>query len=433
MSYAFLIAAPTSNSGKTTVTLGLMRALMNRGLSVQPFKCGPDYIDPMHHRQVAGRDSYNLDTWMSAEAHVSDLFARQRRTADVAIVEGVMGLFDGAVRDEGSPARLAMLLDIPVVLVINGRSMAYSAAPLLYGLKHFDPRVRIAGAIFNMVSGDNHYAFLRDAAQDAGVTSFGYLQRNERLALTSRHLGLSMPHENGMDELVGEMAGMMAQSIDLDALLGAVAAPETAVTMSSPHSPGSLRIAVARDEAFNFMYPANVDALARLGEVTFFSPLADNHLPDADVLWLPGGYPELFADVLSANTTMMQAIRAHVEANKVTIAECGGFMYLSRLLRKDDQTYPMAGIFDVETSFHDARLTLGYRQLNLDGRTFRGHEFHYSTASFGNQRGIAQALTARNQQVEMPVLRYKNCLGSYMHFYCGEPHKMNELLGWLST
>lgn len=428
---AFLIAAPTSNSGKTTLTLGLMKALMNRGLTVQPFKCGPDYIDPMHHRQVAGCDSYNLDVWMSSEAHVTQLFHTQSAKANISIVEGVMGLFDGAVKDNGSPAQLAMLLDIPVVLVVDGKAMAYSAAPLLYGFKHFNRNIRVAGVIFNKVSGDNHYEYLKEAAIDAGVTPLGYLKKNENLSLASRHLGLSMPHENSMNAIVDEMATMIEQSIDMDALLDAVACSAVPNEIKKHQATASFKIAIAKDEAFNFMYPANVDALAKLGDITFFSPLNDTHLPDADLVWLPGGYPELFAETLSANHAMLDAIRQHIHRNKALIAECGGFMYLGKSLEKEGTHYPMAGIFDYHSSLNQMKLTLGYRTIMIDGKTFKGHEFHYSTANISETQSIAQTTTAKGQPVDMPVLRTQNCLASYMHFYCGEVEKMQSLINLL--
>ncbi|MCA1745660.1 MAG: cobyrinate a,c-diamide synthase, partial [Bacteroidales bacterium] len=336
--HAFLIAAPSSGSGKTTLTLGLMRALMQRNLRVQAFKCGPDFIDPMFHKAITGRDAYNLDIQMSDEAHVRTLFHDQKGQADVAVVEGVMGLFDGAVKDTGSSAHVARLLSLPVVLVVDASSMAYSAAPLLYGFKHFDDRVKIAGVIFNKVASVNHYAFLKEAALAAGLPSLGFVPRNKAVEMPSRHLGLSMPFENNLEKQVGQLAEMIQEHVDLDQLLTLTISDQTISSTPSTqqnqalqltrstrrlqHGPFKhfdqptpsrhhlqicpsvpldnapalprLKMAMARDEAFNFIYPANVDALKAFGTLQFFSPLHDQALPEADLIWLPGGYPELY-------------------------------------------------------------------------------------------------------------------------------------------
>lgn len=216
---SFLIAAATSNSGKTTITIGLLRALRNRGLNVQPFKCGPDYIDTMFHEIASGNESVNLDTFMASKEHVKHLFHHYGKNADVCVVEGVMGLFDGYSKDKGSSAEIAQLLDIPVILVVNAKSVAYSVAPLIYGFKHFNPNVKIVGVIFNMVASENHYAYLKSACEDAGVECFGYLPRNERLVIPGRHLGLTITAREETEQLIALAAEEIEQHVLIDKLI----------------------------------------------------------------------------------------------------------------------------------------------------------------------------------------------------------------------
>ena len=430
---SFLIAAPKSHSGKTLVTLGIIRELVRREFDVQPFKCGPDYIDPMHHTQVAGRDSYNLDIWMAPEDHVREVFQKQMEDADVGVIEGVMGLFDGAGRDQGSPAAIARFLDLPVVLVVDASSMAYSAAPLLYGFKNFDPRVKLAGVIFNKVGSASHYRFLEEAARDAGVQPLGYIPRDNRLAVGERHLGLHLPGEDGKTEVVDAAADLVREYVDLDALLHGGKIDVTGIRVPHEAGPHSLTIALADDAAFNFTYRANVDRLTEMGQVVRFSPLKDPKLPDADLVWLPGGYPELFAEELSRNQSMLQSVKAHVEAGKLLIAECGGMMYLGReLTNQEGQSFEMAGLFDIATSFEQMKLHLGYREVRTGHGNFRGHEFHYSELKTDEERVASYPVkTARERSVQMPVFRCRGCWASYMHLYLGERSSMNNFIDLL--
>lgn len=215
---AYLIGAATSNSGKTTFTMGLLRALRDKGLSVQPYKCGPDYIDTMFHEMASGRESVNLDTYMSSEEHVKEIFHRYGDDADMCIVEGVMGLFDGYDKDKGSSAEIAMLLDIPVILVVNAKSVAYSVAPLIYGFKNFNPKLKIAGVVFNMVASENHFTFLKQACEDAGVKCLGYMQRNKDLIIPGRHLGLTIEAEEETEKLIKLAAEEVTKHVNIDAL-----------------------------------------------------------------------------------------------------------------------------------------------------------------------------------------------------------------------
>lgn len=429
---SFLIAGPKSNSGKTIITLGLLQALKNRGLSVQPFKCGPDYIDPMHHRAIAGTQSYNLDMWMSSKAHVTELFEKQRKHANVSLVEGVMGLFDGARKQEGSSAELAKLLHLPVVLVVDASSVAYSIAPLLYGFKHFDSELNICGVIFNKVAGEGHYKFLKDAADDVGIPSFGYVPRNSSLTLESRHLGLHMPQDGASIAPVTMAAELLEKHVDIDLILALSTVQSTSnSTMSHVSaSPSKTIFAIARDEAFNFMYPANIDASEQLGTVVYFSPIHDAKLPVADVVWLPGGYPELYAQQLADNTSMQQSVRDFSESGGVLIAECGGMIYLGKYFSDaDGNNYTMVGLFDFSTTLKEAKLSLGYRRVAYGNHQFAGHEFHYSRFNHcGPSNTQWQSKTARDTSVEMPVFTRKRTWASYLHLYLGEVHLMKAFL-----
>lgn len=432
--HAFLVAAPRSNSGKTLVTLGLIRALINRGYRVQPYKCGPDYIDPMHHRQVSGMPSYNLDTWMASGEHVQEIFKRQMKTVDIGVVEGVMGLFDGARKDAGSPAAIARLLGLPVVLVVDASSMAYSAAPLLYGFKHFDPRIRLAGVVFNKVGSPDHARFLIEAAGDAGVGVLGYVPRDPRLAIGSRHLGLHLPGESDDAAVVETASVLIEKQINLDQLLRQCAVDLLPGEEKIVVPAKKITTAMAFDEAFCFTYQENMDVLQSLGEVKFFSPLKDKILPRADWVWLPGGYPELFAAELSGNKAMSGSIRAFVEAGKPLVAECGGMMYLGKeMIDKDGVSHEMTGIFNFATTFENSRLHMGYRQIEMKDLSLKGHEFHYSSLlNAAENRCPVNVKTARGEQAEMLVFRYKNCRASYMHLYLGEREKMLSLMNFLN-
>jgi cobyrinic acid a,c-diamide synthase len=323
---SFLIGAATSGCGKTTFTMGLLRALRNQGLRVQPFKCGPDYIDTKFHHLASGVESVNLDTFMGSRQHVRELFEHYGADADVCIIEGAMGLFDGYEGPHGSAAEVAALLDVPVILLVNARAVAYSVAPLIYGFRQFQPQLKLAGVVFNFVASERQYETLLQACKDAGVECLGYIGRNNELTIPSRHLGLDTDFCTQAEHIIQLAAGAVqpiCEHLDLPA-------PNPVVQPQSISSQGHTRFVVARDEAFNFTYRAVIDAMRREGHVTFFSPLNDDVLPQGDVLYLPGGYPELYAQQLSANTKMRKAIHDYAEAGGRIVAECGGFMYLCR-------------------------------------------------------------------------------------------------------
>ncbi|RBL91334.1 cobyrinate a,c-diamide synthase [Chitinophaga flava] len=416
----FLIAAPHSGAGKTTVTLALLRALRRSGRKVQPFKCGPDYLDPKHHTLAAGQTSVNLDQYMMQEQHLLELYHWYSSQADVSIIEGVMGLFDGARKMEGSSAALAALLDIPVILVVNAKAMAYSAAALLYGYKHFFPEIQIAGVIFNFVNTPSHYRILEEAAADVGIPALGYLPEQPEVKIPSRHLGLHISAETDYDKIIDAAADHLTAHIDLEQLLQQTLRPAVAATAPATTPSTQLRIAVAQDEAFNFTYRENINALSQLGPVTYFSPLTDTALPEADLLYLPGGYPELHLPQLAANRTLLEQLRQY---KGHILAECGGMMYLGESIVDENGTaYPMVGLLPVQTSMQRKKLSLGYREIHIGDVVLRGHEFHYS--QFTTPPDITQTdirvLNARNEILTTPVFHTSSILASYMHFYWGD-------------
>jgi cobyrinic acid a,c-diamide synthase len=415
----FLVAAAHSGAGKTTLTLGLLRALRRRGHKVRPFKCGPDYIDPIHHSTAAGCAGINLDMHMMTAAHIRELYARYSAEADVCITEGVMGLFDGARKREGSTADLALLLDLPVILVINAKAMAYSAAAILAGLRNFDPRLRIAGVIFNFVDTPGHYRLLQEACADVGVQALGFLPVNEALRIPSRHLGLDTADA---DAAIDAAADHITRYINLDTLLSLTMSeyPFHVVQAAPTARHPARRILIARDAAFHFLYPENIRRLEEWGEVTWFSPLRDSHLPTADLLYLPGGYPEFHLHMLSGNHSLLTDIRRHSADGKRIIAECGGLMYLGEsIIDEKGQPWPMAGLLPVTTSMKERRITLGYRIAEIGEHVLKGHEFHYS-APIGPNPTDAVVYGSSGQRVDTVFFYRPNILASYMHFYWGE-------------
>lgn len=418
MKNGFLIAAASSGSGKTTLSLGLMRALTRRGLNVQPFKCGPDYIDTQFHSVASGNVSVNLDSFMSSENHVKDFFRRYASGCDVAVVEGVMGMFDGYSAMRGSSADIARLLGLPIILVVNTASVAYSVAATIYGFKKFIPDTNIAGVIFNRVASESHFSFLREACRDAGVECLGYICRDSALTVPSRHLGLTLSARPEMNAFIDVAADAVETSVNLDRLLE-ITGTNTFRNTSLPILPSNGKtIAVATDEAFNFVYRANIDRLKDDGyRIVEFSPIHDSELPDADFVYLPGGYPELYAKELSGNKGMIESICRYVEDGGRMWAECGGMIYLCESI----DGIPLCGILPLRCTMEDAKLSLGYRTVDFGSFSIRGHEFHYSRIE--NPEGlpsVASQKNVRGKDVSTPVYRNKNTLASYTHLYWAE-------------
>ena len=400
-----MLAGTHSGVGKTTLTAGLTAAFRRRGLVVQPFKVGPDYIDPTYHTLAAGRSTRTLDTWLLPPAHVSLLFSYATRGTDLALVEGVMGLYDGFgyLEETGSTAEVAKLLQAPVILIVNARAMARSTAAVVLGYRAFDPSVPLAGVIVNQVGSPQHGQGVARAIERAtGLPVLGWLPRDPTLTLPERHLGLIPTTEPGTWEAFIERAANLTERfVDLQGLLDIAhqASPLaqvpstnsllTALLGTAPPPPQEeVTIAIAHDEAFSFTYADNIDLLEAAGaRVVWFSPLRDPAPPaNAQVILLSGGFPEVYANALATNESMRQALREVVERGVRVYAECGGLMYLTEeIITSNGERYPMVGLLPGR-SVMTSRLTLGYRQaeaatsswLFRTGERVRGHEFHYS-------------------------------------------------------
>jgi len=435
---AFVIAGTHSGCGKTLVSLAVMAALRARGLAVAPFKAGPDFIDPTLHAAVCGRASHNLDPWMCGPEAARSILLRHARGCQVAVVEGVMGLFDGlsGASDEGSTAALARLLGLPVALVLDARSMARSVAALALGYTSYDPALPFAGLILNRVGSANHADLLREALETSpGLPSsariLGMLPRDEALALPSRHLGLVTAQDGPLTpDLVARLARWAEENVDLTRLLNACPALEFPPAESAPAPSGRVRIGVARDAAFCFAYAENLRLLEEAGaELVPFSPLADRDLPpDLAGLYLPGGYPELHAARLAANASLRAGIKAFSAAGRPVYAECGGFMFLmDGITDPDGRAFPMCGVFAMSAAMLPRFAALGYREVVTTGpgllgpewTMLRGHEFHYSspTGADPDAAPLYRVRDRRGWTDQAEGFAKGNTLGSYIHLH----------------
>lgn len=395
---SIVIAGDRSGTGKTTVTLALLSALRKRNRNVQSFKVGPDYIDPMFHAAVTGRPCYNLDPVLTSEDYVRHSYAKRGAHSECAIIEGVMGLFDGAtgVDDTASTAHVARLLDLPVVLVVDCSRMARSLAALVHGYKTFDSRVKIAGVVLNRVGSDRHIELLSEALSAINTPIFGVFRREGDIQLPSRHLGLVPTEEvSKFDQISARLADLGERCFDWMQLERFLATGDIQPSESSVVEKKKVRIAIARDEAFSFYYPDNTEILQAQGaELVYWSPIKDESLPMAHGLYFGGGFPEVFASSLSANKSMLSAVKQAIAKGIPTYAECGGLMYLSQSLTDfEGQEWPMVGTLPHSVKM-EKRLTLGYRQakaletgpLLKAGESVVGHEFHKSCVVEGEAR-----------------------------------------------
>lgn len=432
----FLIGATRSGSGKTLLTLGILAALARRGLDVQPFKCGPDFIDPTLHSLAVSRHSINLDLHMMGTEGCQNSYNWYADNAEAVVVEGVMGLFDGG---SASSAALAELLDLPVLLIVDVRSAAESVAAVIKGFETYSSRIKLCGIICNRVGSDRHRQLIEEAALAACNTEIlGFFPRDVEFEMPSRHLGLHMGHEiSGSDTRIDRLVATIEKTINIDRLLEL---SERRVQergghqISAPHE--KVRIAVARDEAFCFYYQENFDILESCGfELTPFSPLTDTSLPDnIQGIYLGGGYPELYAKTLSANIEMRQAIHDWARNGGFIYGECGGFMYMTRELADESgEVHPMTGIFPVSVRMKPRLSRLGYRRATLKndchlgerGQVVYGHEFHYSDIVERNQdlEYLYQIEDGRSEGC-----RAGNALGSYVHLHFSQSrHNLTRL------
>lgn len=422
-----LISAPSSGTGKTTVMLGLLRALAEDGLKVQPFKSGPDYIDPAFHHAAARRPAFNLDTWAMPPALAGGI-SEQAQGADIVVAEGSMGLFDGvATRGEngfGSSAETALMMGWPVVLVIDVGGQAQSAAATALGFKTYNPNLPFAGVILNRCASPRHERLARLGMDKAGVNVLGVLPRRGDLTLPERHLGLIQAVEHpDLEEAITGYATFLREHVDLEAIKSAARAGG-AKTGTLPKPPAQ-RIALARDAAFSFTYPHLLTGWRNAGaEILPFSPLADEAPdPSADLVWLPGGYPELHAGKLAANQTYLAGLRNHAEIKPVH-GECGGYMALgTALIDKDGTRHKMAGLLGLVTSYEKRKFHLGYRQATLNapmlgfdtGARLRGHEFHYTTILEEPDEPLAQVGDADGNPVPETGSIKGHVTGTFFH------------------
>ncbi|MEL7125007.1 MAG: cobyrinate a,c-diamide synthase [Pseudomonadota bacterium] len=433
MTKGLMISAPASGTGKTTVMLGLLRALRDDGLVVQPFKSGPDYIDPAFHLAAAGRASFNFDTWAMDQSLLGGI-AAQHQGADICVAEGSMGLFDGvATRGQsgyGSSAETALTMGWPVVLVIDVGGQAQSAAATALGFKNYNPDLPFAGVILNRVASPRHERLTRLGMDRAGVTVLGCLPRRGDLKLPERHLGLIQAVEHpDLEAAIAGYATFLRDNVDLDAIK-AVAAGGAALDAHPLPTPPAQRIALARDAAFSFTYPHLLEGWRAAGaEIMPFSPLADEApARDADLVWLPGGYPELHAGKIAAARTFLTGLRTHAETRPVH-GECGGYMALgAALIDKDGHRHEMAGLLGLVTSYEKRKFHLGYRRAVLDaplpgfeaGAALRGHEFHYSTILDQPDAPLARVFDADGSPVPETGSRRGNVTGTFFHLITGE-------------
>lgn len=410
---ALFIAAPASGQGKTTVTAGLARLHRRLGRRVRVFKTGPDFLDPMTLARASGEPVYNLDLWMGGEDHCRTLLHQTAQAVDLILVEGVMGLYDG----EPSGADLAERFDLPLLCVIDAAAMAQTFAALAWGLTRFRPGLSLAGVLANRVGSPGHAAMLTESLP-ADLPYLGALTRDAGLELPHRHLGLWQAQEIAdLDARLERIAEALA-AMPAGALPAPVAFHPAAVQPQTEPLLSGVRIAVARDLAFSFLYAANLDTLSAAGaELCFFSPLADADLPLCDALYLPGGYPELHLDRLAANTAMKAAIRAHQAAGRPLLAECGGLLYLlDSLAKPDGDSAPMVGLLPGRARMQTRLANLGLHQVELPEGPLRGHTFHHSRAEI-DLKPIARSSALRHHGALEAVYRLGRLTASYLHLY----------------
>jgi cobyrinic acid a,c-diamide synthase len=436
-----IIAGDRSGSGKTTVTLALLAALRTKNIAIQSFKVGPDYIDPMFHGRMTDRACYNLDPVLTSETYVQQSFYTRTQQVDYALIEGVMGLFDGAAEPMGfgSTAYIAKLLKIPVLLVVNCQSTSQSIAALIHGYRTFDRQVNIIGVVLNKVGSDRHLALLRDAIEPLEIPILGVMRREDQIELPDRHLGLVPTDElPQLNQIFEQLSGLGIQCFDWPQLLPLLKVDRKASTQAnvqplavSPVVQG-VRIAVARDPAFSFYYADNLELLQALGaELVFWSPMGDEELPEAvQGLYFGGGFPEMFAPTLADNQEVQRSVRRAIAAGMPTYGECGGLMYLCSSIQDfAQQQYPMVGMVPAQAMM-GKQLTLGYRNATVQSDTpmlrrgdrIRGHEFHRSSLTVRSMSPLYSLTRLEQLDSEAPIQEgwsSRSFQASYLHLNWG--------------
>jgi cobyrinic acid a,c-diamide synthase len=435
MSRPIVIAGTSSGVGKTTIATGIMGCLTRRGLQVAPFKVGPDYIDPGYHLMASGTASRNLDTWLTSPETVKSIYARGAGGADIAVIEGVMGMFDGRSGggEAGSTAEIARLTGGAVVLVVDCARMSRSLAPLLYGFDRFDGGIRLEGVILNNVGSPAHARMLREAAGEAGVSVLGEIPRDARIGIGSRHLGLLPAEENGGAAAAMEnLFDIVNRHVDLDGLVRIAGPADSGASGGAAAAATRIAdIAVARDEAFTFYYEDGLEALEAAGaRLIPFSPLRDEGLPDCDGLYLGGGFPEQFAAELENNGSMRASIAGRAAQGLPVYAECGGMVYLCRGLEAAGERHEMCGVIESEARMTGRRQALGYVEARArrssilceSGERLRGHEFHWSAVKWREELMAYDCFSTRRPEVEPDGFCRGNILASYVHIHFAGDH-----------
>ncbi|WP_160723290.1 cobyrinate a,c-diamide synthase [Bacillus sp. USDA818B3_A] len=440
-----VIAGTGSGVGKTTLTIGLMSALIKKGYIVQGFKCGPDYIDPTYHTAVTGRPGRNIDSWMLESEIVKEIVYRGSKGADISIIEGVMGFFDGhnPLNNTGSTAEISMITESPVILVVNCDNMARSAAAIVKGFQEFLQGTNIVGVIVNQVGSEGHFQIVKSAIeQECKISVLGYLKMEHDLSIPERHLGLIPSVERGdLTSYFDRLGDLVLETVDVQSLFGLAKAPALKIKESQFIRKEKLkvRIAVARDSAFNFYYQENLDMLEAFGaELVEFSPLKGEKLPDhVNGLYIGGGFPEEFAAKLAEQRDVKYSIRTRIENGLPTLAECGGFMYLTNSLETTDRKrYEMVGIIPGEVKMQPQLAAIGYREITgVEGNYLlapnlkaKGHEFHYSTFLPKKEGHHAYQIKGMRGLTEEGYMK-GNLIAGYTHFHFGSCPEMVE--NWL--
>ncbi|KGR77146.1 cobyrinate a,c-diamide synthase [Ureibacillus manganicus] len=441
-----VIAGTGSGVGKTTITIGIMAALKQSGLIVQGFKCGPDYIDPSYHSAVTKRVSRNLDSWMLSQESILEIYKNGSQGADISVIEGVMGFFDGKSPEtnEGSTAEISMLTKSPVLLVVNCESMARSAAAIVKGFQLFSEGPNIVGVIANKVGSEGHFQLIKKAIeQECNVPVIGYLKREQDIEIPERQLGLISSIERGeLDSLFDRLGELVHKTIDIEKLFELATAEPLKVNNKNlfvnTKKEQIVKIAVAKDKAFNFYYPENLEMLEAKGaKIVYFSPLDNEDLPeDVDGLYLAGGFPEEFAYELARNTKTKRSVKAAVERGLPTLAECGGFMYLTESIETTEKKkYPMVGVIPGSIQMQPSLVALGYREITGQNGNFilkdlnaKGHEFHYASFQSAEENVPYSYQTKGLQGVKNEGYLIHNVVAGFTHFHFGSCSEMVENL-----
>lgn len=433
MKLQFLIASVTPGSGKTLFTASLIRFLKRKGVNIQSYKCGPDFIDPQYLSIASEKSCINLDNWMSSNSHVQFVYNKYGERGDVCVVEGSGGLYDGYDKSSGSSADIAKLLNLNVVLLVNARVVGYSIAAIIEGMMRFDPSVKTIGVVFTQVSTADHFSYLKEACHDVGVECLGFIPYNENYRLLSKHLSFTQKVRKEYNDLFDEMSEMIEKYVDVDKILK-LSDQTFPCKFSLPYSSDidfipsinrkKLQVTVVRDLVFNFIYKTTIDRLSEIGNITYFSPLYSEQFPQTDLLYIPGGYPELFARQIARSKENLKKIRDYVEGGGKTLAEGAGLSLLGDTLqvREGGTPYKMCNALSIDSETVGLNLRQGYRTYRYNNKILKGFEYNYCNyLSKGNKQiSEVKVFNYKGKEMKMPLYRYKNLIANSTSTYWGE-------------